>query len=290
MTDQEFDSAFDKLVADVADIYGQAKRHGIADKAYLYGFDERTREHFPMLQRIAAGLKKRFPELLLMTTSYDHSFGLESGVTDMGAWVPLTPRYDPVKAARVRQRGTQVWWYICCSPHHPYANWFIEYPAIETRLLMGAMAAKYRPDGFLYYAITRWPNNNKPIEAGPFTAWNPASYKTYNGDGSILCPGPGGRPLATIRLENFRDGLEDYAYVRILEATINAKQSASKTGWTDRDKAWVREARSLLSVPQELVKDMSHFTNDPQAVYRYRRRVARAICNAGIAPADPWIK
>lgn len=33
-------------------------------------------------------------------------------------------------------------------------------------------------------------------------------------------------PLATIRLENFPDGLEDYAYFRILEGTV-AKVEAS---------------------------------------------------------------
>jgi hypothetical protein len=62
----------------------------------------------------------------------------------------LTPSFDPEKAARARAAGKQVWWYICCAPHHPSANMFIECSAIEGRLLMGAMSAKYRPDGFLY--------------------------------------------------------------------------------------------------------------------------------------------
>jgi len=182
-----------------------------------------------------------------------------------------------------------VWWYICCGPPHPHANWFVEYPAIETRLLMGAMTAKYRPDGFLYYALTRWPNNTKPIEDGPFTAWNPASFKTFNGDGSILCPGPGGKPLATIRIENFRDGLEDYAYARILEATIEAKEQAIGAETPDStDRQWLKNARSLLNVPESLVEDLTKYTHDPEAVYAYRERLAKAIMAAGIAPGDPW--
>ena len=72
--------------------------------------------------------------------------------------------------------------------------------AIESRLLMGAMTAKYRPDGFLYYSLSIW-NQNKPIESGPFTDWNPVSWTTYHGDGSLLCSGPGGKPVPTIRLE-----------------------------------------------------------------------------------------
>ena len=33
------------------------------------------------------------------------------------------------------------------------------------------------------------------------------SWTTYHGDGSLLCSGPGGKPVPTIRLENYRDGL-----------------------------------------------------------------------------------
>ena len=122
---------------------------------------------------------------------------------------------------------------------------------------MGAMTAKYRPDGFLYYAISRFPNNDKPITTGPFTEWNPASFGPNNGDGSLLCSGPGGKPLATIRLENFRDGLEDYAYVKQLEAL-------------DPD-------HPALAVPADVVRSMTDFTHDPAALYRWRNAVAEAI-------------
>ncbi|MBN1341697.1 MAG: DUF4091 domain-containing protein [Phycisphaerae bacterium] len=286
LSDAAFAKAFDPLAKSVGEILARAKKEGIADKAYFYGFDERGKEYFPVLQRIAAGMHKRFGDLKVMTTTYDHSFGLDSVIKDMDIWVPLTPRYDPVRAAKARKLGKEVWWYICCGPAHPYANWFVDYPAIETRLLMGMMTAKYRPDGFLYYAMTRWPNNTEPITSGPFTKWNPASYKEYNGDGSILCPGPGGRPLATIRLENFRDGLEDYAYVRILEATVRAKEAAGASG--EADKAWLVRAKALLNVPGGVVKDLTHYTHDPSAVYDYRSRIARAIDEAGIRPVDPW--
>ena len=83
-------------------------------------------------------------------------------------WIRASARTRSLKAAAARAQGKKVWWYICCGPHNPYANWFVEYAAIESRLLMGAMTAKYRPDGFLYYSLSIW-NENKPIESGPFT-------------------------------------------------------------------------------------------------------------------------
>ncbi|MBI3922898.1 MAG: DUF4091 domain-containing protein, partial [Armatimonadetes bacterium] len=199
--------------------YEKAKAAGVLDHAYIYGCDENPAELFPLVQKAAEILKKEFPEVPVMTTTYDHSFGLETVIKSVDWWCPLTPSMNKEQADKARAAGKQVWWYICCGPHHPFANMFIEYPAIEGRLLMGAMSAKYRPDGFLYYQISIW-NSQKPIESGPFTDWDPRSWTTYHGDGSWACVGPGGKPLPTIRMENFRDGLEDYAYYRILEATL----------------------------------------------------------------------
>ena len=284
-SDEAFADAMEKLMARLRPAYEGAKERGMLDKAYIYGFDECNQEYFPILQRIALELKKAFPEVPVATTTRDYSFGLDSAITAIDAWTPLTPQFRPEKVAAARQRGVSVWWYICCGPAHPYANWFVEYPAIETRLLMGAMAAKYRPEAFLYYAITRWANNEKPIVDGPFTSWNPASYKDFNGDGSLLCPGPDGRPLATVRLENFRDGLEDYAYVRILEETIAAKKAGQLSA---RDKRWLDKAEALLEIPEELVARLTKFTHDPAVLYKYRAKVAKAIESAGIAPANPW--
>lgn len=157
-----------------------------ADNAY--DFDECKPEMFPLLEQTAQTLRREFPGVLLMTTSYDDSYGLDTVVQAMEAWCPLTPKFKPDQAAKARGAGRQVWWYICCGPHHPHANMFIEYPAIEGRLLMGAMTVKQRPDGFLYYQVSIW-NSHKPITSGPFTDWDPRSWTTYHGDGSWTCVG-----------------------------------------------------------------------------------------------------
>ena len=220
-----------------------------------------------------------------MTTTYDHSYGEQSVIKSIDAWCPLTPRFDTEKAAAARAHGKQVWWYICCGPHHPHANMFIEYPAIEGRLLMGAMTTKYGPDGFLYYQISIW-NSQKPIDHGPFTDWNPRSWTKYHGDGSWTCIGPEGTPLATIRLENFRDGLEDYAYARILEATI-VKVEASPELRTSRAD-WLEDAKTLLAVPSEVVTSLTEYTRDPSELYQYRHSLAEAIESVQTQPAYPW--
>jgi hypothetical protein len=269
----------------VRPVYEQAKRLGVLDHAYIYGCDEAEPELFPRVQRAAESLKAEFPDVMVMTTANDHSYGLGPVIKSVDAFCPLTPRFDSAKAAQARALHKQVWWYICCDPTHPHANMFIEYPAIEGRLLMGAMTAKYRPDGFLYYQISIW-NSRKPIDSGPFTDWDPRSWTTYHGDGSWTCVGPDGTPLPTIRLENFRDGLEDYAYYRILEAAV-AKVEASPE-LRARHTDWLAEAKGLLVVPAEVVKSRTEFTDDPAVVYRYRSSLAEAIETTGIEPVYPW--
>jgi len=261
--------------------YEKAKELGLLEHAYIYGCDENPKDLFPAVQRAAALLKAEFPGVLVMTTTYDDSFGQESVIKAMDAFCPLTPKFDPAQAATARAAGKQVWWYICCGPHHPHANMFIEYPAIEGRLLMGAMPARCRPDGFLYYEISIW--NADPITSGPFTAWDPRSWTTYHGDGSWTCLGPDATPLPTIRLENFRDGLEDYAYTRILEATVARVEAAPDLRATRAE--WLARAKALLAVPEEVMKNLTEYTRDPATLYRYRRGLAEAIEAAGVEPA-----
>jgi hypothetical protein len=74
-------------------------------------------------------------------------------------------------------------------------------------------------------------------------------------------------PLSTQRLENFRDGLEDLAYAKLLEAKLKANPSAS----------WAAEAKRLLEVPVSVFEKLDNFTDDPAAVYAWRDAMADLI-------------
>ena len=251
------------------------KANGLFSKAYLYGFDEISTESFAAMKDIFGTVKARHPDLLTLTTGYDHSFGITSGVDGMDAWCPLTPRFDLKLVDDARKRGKQVWWYTCIGPTAPYANWFVEYDAIDARMLMGLQTAKYRPDGYLYYAMMRWPLTKKPITFGPYTDWPPASFHEANGDGSIICAGPHG-PVPTIRLENIRDGIEDYEYFWLLEQEINRLKRLSSP---QAAKA-LAQAEKAAVIGEEVVVSLSNFTKSPEAVLAKRRQVAEAIITA----------
>ena len=131
---------------------------------------------------------------------------------------------------------------------------------------MGPQTVRMRPDGFLYYEISIW-NAERPISGGPFTDWVTRSFMTLNGDGCWTAVGPGGKPLSTLRLENFRDGLEDYAYALLLEKKLAANPNAP----------WADEAKKFLEVPKSVVNTMSDFNDDPAVLYAWRNAIADLI-------------
>ncbi len=250
-----------------------------ADRVGIYFLDETS--DFEALGKAAGVMKDAFPDVPLMTTGYDRSYGLEDTLhsRSLDIWVPLTPRYgeDRAKIEQGRRLGKQGWWYICCAPIGSRdLNWFTQYPAIRARLLMGVAARKYQVDGFLYYRTCGWANNPRPIPADTdiFTDWVPQYAGTLpDGDGQIVCAGPAG-PLATIRLENIRDGAEDYEYYWLLENLV-AQADAARLATPDRRR--VDEARGLLQVPDAVLTSITQYTQDPQVLLRQRDRIAAAI-------------
>ena len=292
---------------------------GILDLAYAYGCDEVTQRDFPEIAAAVRELKAALPGVPLCTTAQDDTMGVGSELNGIDWFVPKISKFDSAKAAASREAGHKVWWYTCCDPHAPYPNFFIECPGIEPRLLMGAQAVRYRPDGFLYYATSLW-NSKRCIEDGPFTDWDPRSWTTYHGDGSWTCAGPDGTPLPTIRLENFRDGLEDYAYAKLLEKKLGEMENgkwtmkndgsapvslppperegaqsapldpppsergvARSAGGSTPSASWAQRAKAALAVPREVAESLTDFTSDPAVLYRWRNQMADLIEEADLA-------
>ncbi len=236
----------------------------------IYFFDE-TRE-FETLNKAASKVKAAFPDIPLMTTGYDRSYGVKGGPIDksIDIWCPLTPRFaqDAFTIGEGRRYGKKAWWYVCCGPRGSKdLNFFSQFPAIRSRLLMGAATWKYRPDGFLYYRISGWRNYKKPITTGPLTDWTPYYLPGPDGDGELICPGPNG-PLSTLQFENIRDGIEDYEYYWVLSDLV---ARAKKRGMD------VTPEEKLLHVPADLLSTLTSYSEEPARLLAERRKIAEAI-------------
>lgn len=250
--------------------YEKAKELGIEKHAYFYGCDELGPKVFTNIALTVAALHKEFPGVPVMTTALDTRLGTGSSpLKEVDIHCPHICFWDGRPVKKARAQGRQVWWYFCNAPATPFANTTLEGPPIEIRSFMGAQTQKFKPDGFLYYATTHW-NSLRPIDKGPFTDWNPRSYSFYHGDGQwTCCGGPERLPLATLRLENFRDGLEDLWYVRKLERLFAAH--------VDKNDGWAKAARDALSVPNEVARSLKDFSTDPAVLYRWRDEMADLI-------------
>lgn len=251
------------------------KAHGLFEKAYVYGFDEVHADSHNAMADIFGAIREKYPDLLILTTAYDATYGEASRLPMVDGWVPLTPSFAPDRVAKARKEGKDIWWYICVVPKTPYANILIEYPAIEGRMLMGLQTAKYQPGGFLYYAVNRWPLSRKPITEGPYTDWPTRSFAELNGDGSYMCAGPDG-PLATIRMENLTDGIEDNEYFWLLRQEITRLRGIPGPAAARA----LRQAEEAAHIGDDLVISLSDFTRSPDAVLAKRQQVAEAIIAA----------
>ena len=259
--------------------YDKAKGLGILDKAYFYGCDEANPPAFTNIQAAAEIMHREFPGVPVMTTARDVELGTGGSILkDIDIHCPAVCFWEKRPVAEAQRAGRQVWWYFCNTPTVPWANTMLEGPPAEIRSLMGAQTQKFKPDGFLYYATMKW-NSEFPIMKGPFTDWTPAT-----GDGQWTCCGGSDLlPLATIRLENFRDGLEDLWYVRRLEETLRVveklKVGKLKSGDVEVD-SWIVRAKAALAVPGEVAKSVGDFSISPAVIYRWRDNIANLIESA----------
>ncbi len=235
------------------------------DAACIYGFDEVKPDKYGELRDMYGWVKKEFPDLPRMCTVAPA--GELKGSVDI--WVPLTSNYIEKDAREFENAGDKVWWYVCCVPPHPYPNFFIDYPAVDQRIIFW-MNWKYRIPGFLYYAVNLWEVNRKSNERWPEVEWDTLSFDEYNGDGQLMYPGPDGKPISSIRLECIRDGIEDYDYFAILDELV--RKAGPKT-----DKALLDIASKLLAINEDVVGSPSDYTLDPTLILQTRQDVAEAI-------------
>jgi hypothetical protein len=277
----EYDDYIERVIHQARQRLEVLEKAGLREMAYIYLFDEVREQHWDKLKEVARRIRSEFPGVPIISSAFDPNLGKSSGLDAViDEWVQILAFFnrpetrDKINSAM--DSGETVHWYTTIWPPRPYPNFFIEYDAIEARLLMGAMAQKYKPDGFGYWAITFWfsTDGQKLLEGGPYTSWNPLTFGSSNGEGSWIYAGKNG-PITSLRFENFRDGLEDYEYHELL---LTAIESASKRGISDER---LEYPRSLLQVPNYIVRNLTDFTREADVLEHHRLQIARAIERLG---------
>lgn len=245
------DELFDKIQPYV----DQYRAAGFIDKAYLYCCDETGAAHTEVIRFVLTRFKERFPDIEVLTTAIDNSMGAGNGLGQLiDWWVRDVPWYDPQVIADRHAAGREAWWYLHVGNANPIPNVFVNYDPGQLRTMLGPMSFQSGVDGWLYYRVDRWYGKGL-VDAGPLSPWEPRTFGNYSGDGSLLYPGPDG-PIPSIRLENLRDGLEDYNLLAALRTAIDNAPPG-----TD-----LARAKHLL-VATDVVHDSYEYARDP-AIYR----------------------
>ncbi len=237
------------------------QRLDLRNRVFCQIADEPERPAWPRLYETMQEWRALAPDIPLMLTTYGtQPFFHEAAEI----WAIHLPLMDTVNNRAILDRaaaGDAVWWYVNHTPPRPYANFFIDFAAIEHRILFWQTWA-LGISGMYYWSVNySWPGVNPWLNALDIT---PA-----NGDGFLIYPGPKG-PVTSIRWEVIRDGIDDYDYLVLFRDRVKALQA--KGG----HEALLRRADAVGNL-KELVPDLVTFTRDPNVLLAKREALAKMI-------------
>jgi len=233
-------------------------------KGFFYPSDEPVNEEqYKLIKAQAEKIRSVSRDLKVISPFFrDPDFAKQSvydlldGTLDI--WCAVSAFFDETQAKmrKKQQRGQEGWWYVCCGPGKPYANFFVDFNALEHRILLWQQK-KYHIQGLLYWSTTYWGGTEDPWTDIATVKW---IRDNIYGDGSLMYPGKQAGvdgPVGSIRLEMIRDGLEDYEYLCLLEKA--------------------RGKRAVDRAIGQVATDMKRFTRSAPLLERVRREVAEAI-------------
>lgn len=244
---------------------------GVLSKGYDYITDEPQPDAYDGIVQAAKDVRMADQRIkILLTKKVEDKL-----IGSVDIWVPIGPDFDEQRCKERQAKGEEVWWYHCCGPHHPYPNYFIDYPATDLRMFHW-MTWRYGLNGILYWETCYWQDNpwQVPMSQTPGHTGN-----WGNGDGHLLYPAtraPSNQfvakgPVDSIRWETIRDGIEDWDYFRILQDKIDAATDAKKAT------SAYTAAQDALKLVNECTKSMTDYCQDPSRTESIRLKVAVAI-------------
>ena len=156
-------------------------------------------------------------------------------------------------------------------------------PYCGTERLLPYYCLKYGVEGYEFWGVSWWTYD--PWKYGWHTFKRQSSDgKEYrwvrypNGDGYLAYPGDAiGReePVSTIRLEQAREGVEDYEYFVLLRDLI-AQAKTARLSTSEADAA-LESVRALVAIPNPGGYRSTDIMPDPDAIPKVRRAVAKHI-------------
>jgi len=258
------------------------KRKGWSERFYFYVFDEPSTAEFINIEALCRFVHEHAPNLnILLTAGYGATGPFRTHApTPEGAayralagfiniWVPHIDCFDEPFLRERKKAGDQVWMYVCISTvGKTYPDiWRIDWTGVAHRAV-GWWLWRYGCDGFLYWCVNYWTDD----KGQPFDLFaNPVAYPGGNGDGFLFYPDPNrGDPIPSVRAEIFRDGIEDYDLLTMLQQTAT-KLKLDK--FKAQKFAQLLAQAEKLSDASDLILAPNKFADDPIAYHERHRQI-----------------
>jgi len=263
------------------------KGKGWLDKALVELWDEPTDLEYPYIKERAERLKKIDPDLRLQLFAEGGPYDFFDKNTDKYGLNDLIDIWAPVniiESPETQAKGGEIWTYFCTLARECAPNFFIDCPAIYQRSIAW-YCWMYGVDGFEHWSTNYfWRNTlkGKPMDQKwPNIPWDSRTYYYFNGEGQLVYPGPDGTPYSSVRLENFRDGMDDYEYLYLLKELLSKYEGNT----TDQELKTYRqllypEDYLLFKYPRKIkvtLENTLRFPDQPEKILDTREKIARAI-------------
>lgn len=140
----------------------------------------------------------------------------KQGVVDLP--VPASNAIEPFLDENI----PGLWTYYCCSQNTNVSNRFIAMPSWRNRAI-GMQCFKYDIAGFLHWGYNFYNNMYSSDTINPYLCQD-GELQVPAGDAFVVYPGEDGHAIPSLRLEVFREALEDVAAMK-LAATLCGKEA-----------------------------------------------------------------
>ncbi|MDP6118932.1 MAG: DUF4091 domain-containing protein [Planctomycetota bacterium] len=239
------------------------KHRGILEKAIIYNIDEaaRSKGEWDICKALYKLCKQAVPGVPVVQCLNEPS-GVKAISGHANIWDLYYGQYERAGGPDQLKAGSEIILSVCIYPSvHP--NLFIEYPLLDARILPW-IGFRVGAKGFEYWDMFQWGENIGKRDwvkngDGTRTAWK---LRKPHGDGLLMYPGPDGMPLSSLRLESFRDGLEDYEYLHLLSGISKTDPVAASL---------VKEAREVI------VTGVTGHVKEPSKLLDLRRRIGKKL-------------
>lgn len=191
------------------------KARGDDKRCFFHVSDEPSLAHLDQYNRSRGVIRDLLEGYPIIDALSKFEF-YQQGVVDHP--VPVSSHIAPFLEAKV----PDLWVYYCCAQGREVSNRFMAMPGARTRCI-GLQMFKYDIVGFLHWGYNFYGNRYSYDPINPFLE-TCGEFFFPAGDGFSVYPAPDGSAYESMRLLQFREGLEDLAVMRLASRLVGKER------------------------------------------------------------------